>query len=396
MKFIIPRTFQLGFSPAMLLLSLSLSLCSLGTVITPCGNPRITDDPPTCNGAAGNDSRSEYGPQMKIPTGMTGMPPATNQTFFQPAGSNGISKALDLEIAGTTSNLPLKFERQYQSRVREGMSDDMGHGVTWTHSFSYRMWSTASNKRSIIFPDGTICEFTSGGNVTFEGETQIEHLPASGRGERLYQGGTGQNWFTLILSSGARHVFERITAAGTTLYHPRYAADAEGRRHTYTTDSKARIIRVEDGGGNSISLQYGPIQINRKQNILLKEISSTPTSGWNEIIQSNATAYRWYQVFSSDNSFCNFAEVEFYGRVGGGNETKLSGTPYGTGPAHINFPTSTFEKAFDGDTATSFYFARRLNGITGLDLGAGNEAKLTKIRFNPNTGAGAVPLLNFL
>jgi hypothetical protein len=111
----------------------SLALLLSAAAETPCGNGGITEDEDceecdkSCaDGESGNDSRSEYGPIMKIPLGGSGMPPKTKQTFFQTNGSNGISKALDLEIESTTSLLPLKFERMYQSRIREGTGEVPG------------------------------------------------------------------------------------------------------------------------------------------------------------------------------------------------------------------------------------------------------------------------------
>lgn len=375
-----------------------------GTV--PCGNPEPTEPEPCGGGCeegseqcpdegSGNDSRTEYGPIMKIPTGASGMPADTKQRFFQPYGSNGISRARDLEVQSTTSLLPLRFDRMYQSRYREGTVDAMGHGSTWTHSYSHRLWVSSTNKRSIFLPDGTITEFTAGGTVTFEGTTQTEHLPTAGKGVRLYQGGAGGNWFTMLFANGKRHVFERVTAGGTSLYHPRWSADAEGRRQTYTTDAKARIIKAEDAGANSISLTYSAIQIDRKSNINLTTLFGNPTAGWNEIVRPTTSAYRWYQISSSEQDFCNFAEIEFWGKDSGGVEYKLGGTPYGTGPEHPDVPGSTYDKAFDGDTATAYKFSRRLYGIAGIDLGAGNAKKLQKIRFYPNAGTGAVPLASF-
>jgi hypothetical protein len=48
------------------------------------------------------------------------------------------------------------------------------------------------------------------------------------------------------------------------------------------------------------------------------------------------------------------------------------GTPYGTSPGYE--PTSTFDKAFDGDPITYFLYAQPNDGFTGIDLGAGHES----------------------
>ncbi len=427
------KSFRSGFTAAVIIPMLAISARLLADNATPCGNPDPTPepcgpcqgkggdsesspdapgpggDPGNADGGGGSGSSSSsggpapgggtsfFGATPTVPVSSASIAPVTDQRFFTPAGSNVSSSALDFSVHGTTGRLPLEFKRYYQSRVREGISDDMGQGLTWTHSYSYSLWySGTGGKRSLIYPDGRVREFTAGATVTFEGGQQTIHSPAEGYGERMYSGGPGGNTFTLVMADASRVVFERVTIAGQTLYHPRYARDPDGRQQTFTTDAKTRITSATDTGGNSISLIYGPIQINRKENVLLKEITATPATGWNEFLRPTTGAYRWFQVESSSKNFCNFAEVEFYGKDANGNEVKLSGTPYGTGPSHIDFQTSTFEKAFDGNTSTSFRFARSIFGITGIDLGAGNETKLTKIRFNPNAGPGAVPMADFI
>ncbi|MDD5675105.1 MAG: right-handed parallel beta-helix repeat-containing protein [Chitinivibrionales bacterium] len=64
--------------------------------------------------------------------------------------------------------------------------------------------------------------------------------------------------------------------------------------------------------------------------------------------------------------------------------SKLTGTPFGTGPAWA--PGSEFNKASDGDTTTFFEYALNNGGYTGIDLGSGIAGKITKIRFFPRKG----------
>lgn len=59
----------------------------------------------------------------------------------------------------------------------------------------------------------------------------------------------------------------------------------------------------------------------------------------------------------------------------------LHGTPYGTSPPYE--AGNGYGNAFDGDPTTFFDYSQADGGYTGTDLGAGNAAVVTKIRFVP-------------
>jgi F5/8 type C domain len=61
---------------------------------------------------------------------------------------------------------------------------------------------------------------------------------------------------------------------------------------------------------------------------------------------------------------------------------KLTGTPFGTGPAWFN-GSSTFDKVFDGDITTYDDDSNTSGGYTGIDLGAGVSATVAVIRYYP-------------
>lgn len=63
---------------------------------------------------------------------------------------------------------------------------------------------------------------------------------------------------------------------------------------------------------------------------------------------------------------------------------KLTGTLFGTSPSYA--PGFEFNQAFDGDINTFFDYASANGGYTGIDLGAGNEKEISKIRFYPRAG----------
>ena len=65
-------------------------------------------------------------------------------------------------------------------------------------------------------------------------------------------------------------------------------------------------------------------------------------------------------------------------------DSKLGGTAFGTAPPYAS--GSEFNKASDGNTSTFFDYSVASGGYTGIDLGAGNEKRITRIRFYPRSG----------
>ncbi len=61
---------------------------------------------------------------------------------------------------------------------------------------------------------------------------------------------------------------------------------------------------------------------------------------------------------------------------------KVTGTQFGT----AGYPSVTFDKATDGDVNTWFDSVNPNGDYTGIDLGAGNEKRIYKIRYYPRNG----------
>jgi YD repeat-containing protein len=351
-----------------------------------CGIADLDDD-----GVGGADGGSTsflpFGPSPAAPGSGGRYAPPTGQTMMEVSNSNAYSQSMDLQVHNAVGMLPLELKRTYQTRSRAGTGDAMGHGTNWTHSYSWKMWLDGS-RRTISFPDGTWLKFTQGASKIFEGQTVIEHLPDAGIGHRLYENG---NFFTLVIPGGARQVFERVTEVDSTIrYYPRYGLDARGRQLTYTTDSQARIVGVVDAGGNGLALTYGGILVNRKAEVLIHQVTAAPSTGWNEVTLTTPVPYRWLQGVSAPGTYFNIAEIEFHKPIDPANPsapTLLGGTVYGTDPASGNSLSLRYPKALDGNITTGFKYGRPNEGIAGIDLGAGNESYVGKIRFMPRTGA---------
>lgn len=92
-------------------------------------------------------------------------------------------------------------------------------------------------------------------------------------------------------------------------------------------------------------------------------------------------------VFDFENRVDQLGTAPGVPEAGDPEAVLLHGTPYGSSPAFD--PSSTYDKAYDGDVTTYFDYAQPNGGYTGIDLGAGHAARITKIRFVPRASQPA-------
>jgi hypothetical protein len=102
---------------------------------------------------------------------------------------------------------------------------------------------------------------------------------------------------------------------------------------------------------------------------------TAPMPSFNEVQLKYPVVGRYVRYVSPPQGFCNVAEIAFYGAGG----RILKGTPIGTSGSYKN-GMMTFEKAFDGNTAT-FYDASSDDSWTGLDFG--KRTVIGQIRYHP-------------
>jgi RHS repeat-associated protein len=283
----------------------------------------------------------------------------------------------DLSLPGPASGVSLDFIRNHNTRFADTAGDLMGHGRTWSHSFSWRMTAPGSTRR-IFTPTGRRLDFSTPHASTYRGQPSTVWIPPVGNGERLHNVG---NFWHLVMPGGAAHTFERVVLPNlTVLFHPRRSSDASDNIITYTTDNAARIIRAADSLGNALDLNYSQISLNRKAAVVLHTVTNAPVPGWNEVTITAGRSFRWLQAVSAPNWYFEVSEIEFYESDGIGGHRLLAGSSYGTGPARNN-SNRTYQRAFDGDVgdASRFSFSRANGGIAGIDLGA--PATITKIRY---------------
>jgi hypothetical protein len=90
--------------------------------------------------------------------------------------------------------------------------------------------------------------------------------------------------------------------------------------------------------------------------------------------------YRYIRYMSPLGSFCNVAELEFYG----GNNDRLKGEIIANAKVHPDFSERTKEKAFDGDVLT-FYHADKADSCwIGMDFKT--PQKISRIRYLSRNG----------
>jgi|GEM_PF-6700827 len=97
-----------------------------------------------------------------------------------------------------------------------------------------------------------------------------------------------------------------------------------------------------------------------------------------------ATAYE-FTVTARDEAGNESAASEAVAVTTDDAHVKLTGTPFGSEPAEAS---STFDRAFDGDTGTSF--VSRQAGYVGLDLGESQAKRPTKLKFHPQPGQSSM------
>ena len=106
---------------------------------------------------------------------------------------------------------------------------------------------------------------------------------------------------------------------------------------------------------------------------------------WTEApLATDPKVFRFLRYVSSDNTFGNVAEIEFYSGTGAG-AVKLTGTVFGT-PGSFYNSGNTFDKVFDGDPNT-FFDAPGPNGnFVGIDQGGSvGAATVTGVSVSPST-----------
>ena len=154
--------------------------------------------------------------------------------------------------------------------------------------------------------------------------------------------------------------------------------------YSLTYNAARQLTLVSEPAGRWLRISYQDVPVNQNQFTRLARIYSSPAPAqWVELPVTDPGSYRYLRFFSTDadeiETWCNVAEVEFYDQ----NGVKLTGTRFGSSPS---WQSRTYDKATDGNTNTFFDYAYRHFGFTGIDLGAGQAARISKVRFYARQG----------
>ncbi|RXK83869.1 hypothetical protein [Filimonas effusa] len=104
-------------------------------------------------------------------------------------------------------------------------------------------------------------------------------------------------------------------------------------------------------------------------------IRKKPVRLWNVVRLNTGKTYRYVRYVGPKGSYCNVAEVAFYGDAD--STTALTGEMIGTPTTGANMKTHNYTNVYDGDPSTSFDYHLPDGGWAGLDLG--DSKKITRI-----------------
>jgi RHS repeat-associated protein len=289
-------------------------------------------------------------------------------------GSSSVQREVrDLTVLGGVGRHRLAWSRYGHSRLVTA-SREFGDGHVWRHSYQWDIASPAAGKLKVTYPTGTSYTYTLSNGVWTSSGTNPDVMWNS-----------GNDYYIRRQDSSLIH-FQKVTAGSAVFYQVRYMRDPYNNQYNLTYDANRRLVLVTEPGGRWLRITYTAVTVNTSQFGLLANTMTNPPKGrWTEVTVTNPQAYRYLRYYSTDpgsnGSYCNIGEIEFYDT----NGIKLTGTPFGT-PSSQGLADRTFDKAFDGNTATFFDNATAHFGFTGIDLGEGNERVISKVRFYPRDG----------
>ncbi|MCG3146570.1 MAG: hypothetical protein PCFJNLEI_00001 [Verrucomicrobiae bacterium] len=291
--------------------------------------------------------------------------PAGGVNPFGVFGGNRYRAIRDLEVWGGVGEHALTWERHLHSRALYPLYW-FGDGQQARHSYQWEFLDASGGSKQVNYPDGTIYTFTYT-NGTYVGVASCPDVLVS----------NVDGSFTLTRRNGWRYNFKTYNASGA----KRLESFTDSQSNVYTlafTTNTTRVTQITEPAGRWLKVTYTNLPVAVLQRVNLATVSGPPPSNqWTTLTVSSTGAYRYFRYSSSDWS--NISEIEFVGT----NGVVLTGSPCGTSPAHSNYPTATFDKAFDGDTNTFFQYAYKPHGFTGLDLGAGIAKRISQVRFFP-------------
>ena len=295
-----------------------------------------------------------------------------------PYSGNAVRNVTDFNVAGTRN---LNFTRFSATRLsnRNLGGGAFGREGSWSHNYDWTLRDTAPSRMTVSFPDGAEVTFKPTGTPNLW-EPTLPFQTAS-----LWQAGP-TSWSLTFGEDGSRILFERrFDLSGGAFYRIESITDDIGNvtAISYNDINDNLIRQVTDATGRWIKLHYNDMGTASQVGDVLhtRLINSSQANQWHEVNLTPGKDYRFLAYYQGNtyrqSAKLLIAELEFYDE----NNVKITGgTPYGSTPVEHSYHGP--EKAFDGDTATSYRYFYLKGGYVGLDLGAGNKRKVSKIRFH--------------
>lgn len=291
---------------------------------------------------------------------------------------NAVRHITDLNIAGTRN---LTFTRFSATRLsnRNLAGGAFGREGSWSHNYDWTLRDTAPSRMTVSFPDGAEITFKPTGTPNLW-EPTLPFQTAS-----LWQAGP-TSWSLTFGEDGSKILFERrFDVSGGAFYRIESITDDIGNvtAISYNDINDNLIRQVTDATGRWIKLHYNDMGTASQVGDVLhtRLINSSQANQWHEVAIPPGKEYRFLAYYQGNtyrqSAKLLIAELEFYDE----NNVKITGgTPYGSTP--LESAATGPEKAFDGDIATFYRYFHLKGGYVGLDLGAGNKRKVSKIRFH--------------
>ncbi len=253
-----------------------------------------------------------------------------------------------------------------------------GRAGAWSHNYEWSIRQSNPNRFSVTYPDGRELYFkppTGGGNLwvsTQPGQTSRLLVDAPN--------------YTLQVAGSSQEVrFLRSSFAnGSYFYRVASTQDARGNvtTFTYANPYTKNINKITDHHGRWIKLFHTNMGTATQTSKTLHKTLFAPTDAdqWHDVTITPSKKFR-FLAFYQGNTWrqktpMRVSEIEFFDE---NNNLIIGGTPYGSEP--LMDPASVAANAFDGDTSTYYQYAYDKAAYVGLDLGAGNEKKVSRIRY---------------
>lgn len=173
--------------------------------------------------------------------------PCGGKNVFFPYTGNVHREIRDLEVWGTTGEMPLTWTRYFNSR---------NGWQIWTHSYQYSMSDAGFDDQGraqlrVSYPEGDENIFTQ------SSDDPNSWLPVRGVDKRLFQ--QGKNFFVQT-PNGFRYRFEKLNSSVHGIFYQlQDFRDSYQNLYTLTYDSWHNLLRVTEPGGRFLQITYQTI-----------------------------------------------------------------------------------------------------------------------------------------